>query len=381
VFWHKAQGWPWGSMHLMEIDRRALLTGTAALAACPLLPHHAWSEERQLYAAALREPMGGYAAAIFSIENGEMSRVELPSRGHSFAARPGTQDCIAFARRPGTFAVAFGANTDRPPRWFATKPNRHFYGHGVFSADARLLYSTENDFESKRGMIGVRDATDSYRQIGEFASGGVGPHDIALMPDGRTLVVANGGIETHPDRSRAVLNLETMAPNLVYIDTQSGEVLEQHELPRELHQLSIRHLTMAEGGCVVFGCQHKGPRNEQPVLIGFHKRGEALQLAEIPQAANARLKGYVGSICADQTGGLVAATSPKGGVALYFDVSAQRFIGLTPFGDASGVVARGRTNGFLLTSGSGKLAWGRPDKTQLLTGALASAWDNHVSQL
>jgi hypothetical protein len=372
-------------MHSMEIDRRTVLTGAAATAAWPLLPPHVRGAERELFAAALREPAGSYAAAIFSVEEGEISRVGLPARGHSFAVRPRTHDCIAFARRPGTFAVAFGPRPEPPPLWFAAKAGRHFYGHGVFSRDGRLLYSTENDYEGKRGVIGVRDATDGYRQIGEFESGGLGPHDILLLRDGRTLVVANGGIETHPDRGRAVLNLETMAPSLVYIDTQTGDVLERHALPQNLHQLSIRHLTEAEGGCVAFGCQHKGARNEQPNLIGFHKRGEDIRLAEIPQAANARLKGYVGSISADRAGGIVAATSPKGGVALYFDVSARRFLGLAPFEDASGVVARRGMSGFLLTSGSGNLAWGRPEVTQVLTdmdsSAPASAWDNHVARL
>ena len=47
-------------------------------------------------------------------------------------------------------------------------------------------------------MIGVRDAQDGYRQIGELPSDGIGPHEATLMPDGKTLVVANGGIRTHP---------------------------------------------------------------------------------------------------------------------------------------------------------------------------------------
>ncbi len=333
-----------------------------------------------MFAAALRDPDGGYTASIFSVEDGEVSRVALPARGHSFAMRPGAGECIAFARRPGTFAVVFGPGMDRPPLWFAANADRHFYGHGVFSRDGRLLYSTENDFETRRGIIGVRDATNGYRQIDEFASGGVGPHDIALLGDGRVLVVANGGIQTHPDRGREILNLETMAPNLVYIDTQTGEVLERQELPKGLHQLSIRHLTVARGDRVVFGCQYKGPRNEQPNLIGFHKRGEALKLAEIPHSANVRLNGYVGSICADRFGGIVAATSPKGGVAIYFDVSSESFLGLASFADASGA-ARRKAGGFLLTSGSGRLAWGRSDRTQPLASALAGAWDNHVTRL
>ena len=90
----------------------------------------------------------------------------------------------------------------RPPVWFATKPDRHFFGHGVFSADGKLLYTTENDYDGARGVIGVRDATDGYQQIGEFPAHGMEPHDIQLLADGRTMVIANGGIRTHPDSAR-----------------------------------------------------------------------------------------------------------------------------------------------------------------------------------
>ena len=69
--------------------------------------------------------------------------------------------------------------------------------HGVFSADGRLLYSTENDYDGARGMIGVRDVTGGYKQIGEFPAHGMEPHDIALLSDDRTIVIANGGIRTH----------------------------------------------------------------------------------------------------------------------------------------------------------------------------------------
>ena len=367
-------------MRSMVINRRTFLTGGAAIAALPLLPNILLGSERTLYAAALREADGGYAAAVFGVEEGEVVRVSLPARGHACAVRPGGEDCVAFARRPGTFAVAFGPQRKGAPLWFAAKPGRNFYGHGVFARDGRLLYSTENDFDGQRGVIGVRDAGDNYRHIGEFSSGGIGPHDIGLLGDGRTLVVANGGIETHPDRGRDQLNLTTMTPSLAYIDTYTGDMLERHELPHELHQLSIRHLTVAEGGIVVFGCQHKGPRNEQPILIGFHKRGERPQLAEIPKEANAGLKGYVGSICADSSGELVAATSPRGGVVLYFDVAGKRFIGSGAFDDASGVARRAGASGFIVTSGMGRIAAANPGSLELLA-LKGDAWDNHVTPM
>ncbi|WP_374729235.1 DUF1513 domain-containing protein [Roseitalea porphyridii] len=54
--------------------------------------------------------------------------------------------------------------------------------------------------------------TGGSARIGEFDTLGTGPHDMALMPDVRMLVIANGGIETRPDYPRAKRNVPTMAP-------------------------------------------------------------------------------------------------------------------------------------------------------------------------
>ncbi|HBM41824.1 MAG TPA: DUF1513 domain-containing protein, partial [Sulfitobacter sp.] len=62
------------------------------------------------------------------------------------------------------------------------------------------------------------------------------------LPGGDTLVVANGGIDTHPDSGRAKLNIPTMRPNLTYINDR--RILEQIELPHDMHRNSIRHLAV-----------------------------------------------------------------------------------------------------------------------------------------
>ena len=158
-------------------------------------------------------------------------RRRWPRRLRHPAARPRSRrgvspDCRAVRRlrpSPGTFAVVI--DLDRARRWpHRRRGGRHFYGHGAFSPDGRYLFTSENDFEAGRGMIGIRDAEDGYRQIGEFASQGIGPHELVLMPDGATLAVANGGIRTHPDNDRAILNLDTMQPSLAYLDLASGRL-------------------------------------------------------------------------------------------------------------------------------------------------------------
>ena len=69
-------------------------------------------------------------------------------------------------------------------------------------------------------------------------------------------MVANGGIDTHPESGRTKLNIATMAPNLAYLN--AGEVIEAVTLPQEMHKNSIRHLAVDNQGQVAFGMQWQG---------------------------------------------------------------------------------------------------------------------------
>ena len=360
---------------MVELDRRELLLSLAGSAVALALPRHALAAfQAECFAAARKDDRGTFSAALFSL-SGDVRSVELPGRGHDIALRPGGGEWVAFARRPGRFAVAVPIGT-RPPVWFAAKPDRHFFGHGVFSADGRLLYSTENDYAGARGVIGVRDAAGEYRQIGEFPAHGIEPHDIALLSDGRSMVIANGGIRTHPD-SEGELNLPDMQPSLVYVDIETGDLLEEHRLASELHQLSIRHLAIGAGDVVAFGCQYRGPEEDAPPLIGFHRRGQAPVVVPAPDETQVGLRNYIGSVAADRSGGIVAASAPKGGLITYWDVANRRYLGVTGLNDGCGLAPTHHQANFLLTSGEGWLA------TADASGAMqrqASSfqWDNHA---
>src|SRR3546814_2990778 len=118
---------------------------------------------------------------------------------------------------------------------------------------------------------------------------------MVLLSDGRTLAVANGGIQTHPARRREKLNIDTMQPSLAYIDAESGALLHDHRLPPALHQASIRHIAATAGDTVGVVMQYEGPRDNLVPLVGFH-RGEEVEIA-LPDPGEAvlhRLRQYCG---------------------------------------------------------------------------------------
>lgn len=351
-------------------NRRQFLAG---LLATGLIPNPTWADAgNPAFLAAAGMGDGSYWLCGISADRDVLFRIALDGRGHAAAAHPTRPEAVAFARRPGLFASVIDCARGIETATLTPPSGRHFYGHGVFSQDGDWLFTTENDFENGRGMVGVWDARQGYSRVGEFASGGIGPHDIKRLPDTDTLVIANGGIDTRPDSGRTKLNIADMAPNLSYL--VDGGVVEVMSLPKNLHKNSIRHLALSDAGDVAFGMQWQGGPDSVP-LIGMHRRGGDVRLLMATQDEARNLKGYVGSITfsADQ-GAIVVTSSPGGRVQFYgvADGQLQRDIE-TP--DASGVaVQAGR---LIVSAGTGDLYLVGRDApaAKHVPGFL---WDNHL---
>lgn len=369
------------------IDRRSLLVGGgAALAAfaCGDRPGRAAEpvpSEDPLFAAARRGADGRHSIVVTGLDGSDRQVIPLPGRGHDIAVCPVSGRCLAFARRPGTFAVLFDAAGTRPPVVFEAVPGRHFYGHGAFSPDGRLAYATENDYLGTRGVIGVYDIGGTRPQrVGEFWSGGIGPHDILPLPDGRSLVVANGGIETHPDKGREKLNLETMRPNITLIDRDSGTVRGVADLPAGLHKLSLRHMAVTEAGKIWIGGQYEGGSEETPPLMASLDPAEGrLRLYDVPDALRGRLANYIGSLAMSRDSEVVAASCPRAGLVLYFSARDGTFLSSQQRADACGLAELDR-GGFLISDGQGGLSESgdRSGSPMLLASLAGTSWDNHM---
>ena len=336
------------------IDRRRFITSSALLLATGFQPLFANTKTTPLYASSRRDKDGKNHAVIFSPDKGDVVSVALPDRAHQLAPSPVTRECVAIGRRPSRTCVVFGP--DRKPHWFHARKDRHFQGHGVFSPEGRLFYTTENDYEGERGVIGVRDATNGYKQIGELSSHGIGAHEMAITDNGKTLVIANGGILTHPDAGRQKLNLEMMEPLLVYVDAKTGALIEEQSLSYELHQLSIRHFSIAPDGTVVLGMQQNGRKSDHPPLIGFHIRGKDIELVSAPGKMQRAMRSYVGSVAIDRSGKFACATCPRGNIVTFWNINKRQYLSHIKLADGGGAAPSERPNSFLLTSGLGKIA-------------------------
>lgn len=329
--------------------RRGFLSG---LLAASLAPVPGWADVgAPAFLSAAQMPDASHALLGLDRAGAIRFQLPLPDRGHAAAAHPTRPEAVAFARRPGRFALVIDCRDGLRKAALDAPEGRHFYGHGAFSPDGTLLFTTENDFAAARGVIGVWDVTAGYTRIDEFDTGGVGPHEMRLMPDRATLVIANGGIETHPDAGREKLNIPFMRPNLAYVGLD-GRLIEVVELPRALHKNSIRHLALSADGLVGFAMQWQGDARDAPALLGLHRQGEAPRLLQ--GGDHARLSGYAGSVAMTADGTQVAISAPRGGLVQVFDTGSGALSRQVEMADVCGLACDGE--GFFVTSGLGRAA-------------------------
>ncbi|MFQ1700269.1 DUF1513 domain-containing protein [Loktanella agnita] len=351
-------------------NRRQFIAGMLATG---LAPTSSWGDAgAPAYLSAAAHSDGSYALCGISDAGDVIFEIPLPTRGHAAAAHPTRPEAVAFARRPGTYAIVINCATGAQQAVLDAPIGRHFYGHGVFSQDGAWLFTTENDYAAGRGRVGVWDAANGYARAGEYDSGGTGPHDIKRLPGSDILVVANGGIDTHPESGRAKLNIPTMKPNLTYI--RAGELLETAELSPEWHKNSIRHLAISREGQVAFGMQWQGDQPE-PALVGVHRMGEGIQLLTAPDNALRNMQAYVGSIAYSSDEREIVVTSPRGGIAQRYNAQSRQLTAEISLTDVCGAATA--PQGVLVSTGTGALVHLQGEQMVTLRGG-GRQWDNHL---
>lgn len=304
-------------------------------------------------------------------------------RGHGLCQNPvNSEQVVMFARRPGNYGVRLNTSTGEVDGMFECAADRYMHGHGCFSADGKKLFSTESSISSGQGKLAIRDSK-TLELIGEFESYGIGPHEVKLMPDGKTLVIANGGLLTHPDSGRKVLNLDTMRSTLTYIDSRSGELISEHTVPEP--KASIRHLDVAADGTVAIALQVQRKamdNNAITPLAAIHKPGQDIQILNAPENLTHKLHDYMGSVAINNESRIAAFTSPKGDLALFWHLDDLTLQGYHAFHDVCGLAVSQDNKYFILSNSAGKI---RQINSRTLQENVDKrlafqnvSWDNHM---
>jgi uncharacterized protein len=379
----------------MKIDRRQFLTLTSGLLGSPMLAVARNSDtQNSLFLSAASDGDDRHWVIGFSTETGiakQAFKHQLPARAHHIAVHEKLGVYLVIARRPGRYLWAGDLATGEHLTTINVPDDRHLYGHGVFSANGRNFYTTENAWQLINGDSGrvvtwhadrLGDTFTLERQE-EYPSYGTGPHELLLKPDQQTLVVANGGIRTHPEQGREKLNIPSMQPSLVYMDAGTGDLQDQYFLEAQYHKASIRHLDQNASGLIAMAMQYQGEAFDRAPLLALHQQGKGMRILWAPQPEQGQMSQYIGSVRFDNSGRYIAASCPRGNMISFWDTNNDTLIGTVRSRDGCGVTAV--DNGFLYTAGTGRIAW-----YDLATGQVVDMesslvdkvfWDNHLSIL
>lgn len=327
----------WGEGRGIQVSRRSLLLGSLGLfgasrflAACSSGPRHTGT-----LLSAFEDARGDQYVGGVSLATNRVFAAKVSARAHGCAIDPtDPQRVLFFARRPGTVAFELRRDSMSIRSVFETPAGRHLAGHGQFSRDGQLLYTPEHDYENARGVISVRDAR-TFKIVGEIDTHGIDPHECAWLPDGHSLLVANGGIMTHPRSFRRKLNIPSMDPSLCVIDAASGVLLEQWRLPD--HLLSIRHLAVAANGATAVGLQYEGAPEHAPGIAAIYRPGTGLNLLTAPASERSRFRGYVASIALSEQQDRIAAACPYGGGTACWSLADDSYQGFVAAAETYGL--------------------------------------------
>ena len=234
------------SRAVASIGRRRTLQAMAAAFAATALPTQARAAAgatRAVIGAAWRGPrdsdpnFAGTLVADWEARTLSFGyTVPLPSRPHGLMAEAdgGLLVCCA---RPGTWMLRCDGQGKLMQHIDVQGEGEcRLGGHVIASANGEQLYTTETDFSTGKGKIGVRDRR-SLRKIAEWDTHGLDPHQLLLDAQGH-LFVANGGIPRTPSDRK--FDIHRMDASLVHIDSTNGRLLGKWKVhdPR----LSLRHM-------------------------------------------------------------------------------------------------------------------------------------------
>lgn len=363
------------------INRRRFCQLLAGAVVLPGLAHGSTASRAPLFASAARSQDGSYRLYLLSQGGELLLDHRLPDRAHHTEVHPQQPWLACVARRPGTFIDIIDYQSQRLVKRIQADPGRHFFGHGIFSDDGRYLICTENNLADGQGRVVFRDVSGDFRISGDYPSHGIGPHELKQQPGSGTLVVANGGIMTHPDQGRKKLNLATMQPSLVRLDMSNGTLQEQQFMPAQLHQLSIRHIDTNRAGETVIALQYQGGAEDNPPLVAIHRPGLPLKLLAAPAPVDIAMKRYCGSARFDGSGHFAAVSAPRGDLITFWDLQQDRFHSTLRSRDGCGLAATGNDGEFIISAGTGRsLRYNLTDgrKTRL-SSTIRPAWDNHLT--
>lgn len=294
----------------------------------------------------------------------EPTRIKTSFFGHGVAIRPDKPWLAVVFEKKGKGCCEVDLVAAKVTRTIATTEERHFYGHGVFSADGKHLFCTEAVVGdgSYRGVIAVRRA-HNYKLIGVLDSGGHAPHDLHLGDSGKVLVVTNGGGTLDSGHT----------PNLAFINLESRRVRER--LPLDTPMVNAGHVAIgANGALTVVSAPRTGMTKTGAGFVGGVSFRAKDRLHTSSHDITKALRGEVLSVAIHRPTGIAATTCPDGGRLLFWDAGSGALLAEKAVEHVRGVSLSLDGQWFVVTHGKDALLSLYGTRTLTAPGKPRSSW-------
>ena len=279
-----------------------------------------------LYVPDAREPSRRLATiAIVDIGKRQIDRFAMDFFAHGFALKRGAWGIAATFQKIGPGAAEIDIVSGKVLRTITPEKDRLFYGHGAYSLDGRLLYSTERDEKRKTGLIAIRDA-GTLAYLGEFPTYGDHPHDCHLIDDGATMVVTNGGGAMGEGSPAA----------LTYIDVASNQLPEKF-IPSN-PRINTGHVAvLAARQAVVVSAPARGLPDKNLGGVSVMLGQKQLTTMTQPQSVVESMTGEALSVAVSATRKVFGVTHPAGGMVTFWSTQDARHLKTLTLPQARGI--------------------------------------------
>lgn len=364
------------------MKRRSFLTLTAGLAALGAVSASAWvwnkGKKQPLLLSARDDRQGNHYVVAYHLDGSKRFETQVAERCHDVISHPHDSVALYVGRRPSTESYLVDLQTGQVLQTLHTPEQRHFQGHAIIHKEGQLAYTTENDTSDPgRGVLGVWQWQErQFVRVKELSTHGIGVHQLLWMPDGESIVIANGGIRTEAD-SREMLNLNNMEPSLVLMK-RTGELISKEFLADQMN--SIRHLAIAKDGTIIAVQQYEGDKRDKVPLVAIKRPNQPFVPFPITEEQRSVMNQYAASVAINSDLRLVAMSAPRGNRFFIWDLDSGETRLNAKMLDCAGIAATEK--GFIATSGVGRCR--TYDCTQVkpqmrVLELPAGLWDNHAN--
>jgi uncharacterized protein len=315
-----------------------------------------------------------FVLCLFDLDQGGSRTVDMTFFGHGLAVHPREPWRAVMFEKKGPGACEVDLRAGRVLRPLTTPAGRAFYGHGAYSRDGKLLFATENELDTRDGLVAVRDAS-SLVELGRFPTYGKSPHDCRLIDDGRTLAITNGGGRADEDAP----------PSVTFVDIQSEKL--QEKLVFRTPRINAGHLALTRTRDLV---TISAPRDGLPATalggVTMRKGGGPFVTMSEPDEVIARMVGESLSLCIEEKTGVVGVTNPDGNIVTFWDLGQKRFVKKLDLPAPRGITQTRDGEHLVLSYGAGTLTLLDPQRLtpvperrvekSMLSGSHIVAWED-----